>query len=99
MKALERAEEQQTQASLANKPMDVKAFVADIKKTAEEFNYQNRYIYEPTSGLYYDPETGYYYNAVRLVFACVRLMILIQASFSDLRTPLRWQQRLLLKVQ
>ncbi|XP_021697033.1 angiogenic factor with G patch and FHA domains 1 isoform X2 [Aedes aegypti] len=64
MKALERAEEQQTQASLANKPMDVKAFVADIKKTAEEFNYQNRYIYEPTSGLYYDPETGYYYNAI-----------------------------------
>lgn len=64
-KALELAEEQQAHASAANEPLDVKAFVDDIKKTAEEFNYQNRYIYEPTSGLYYDPETGYYYNAVR----------------------------------
>ncbi|XP_029725647.2 angiogenic factor with G patch and FHA domains 1 isoform X1 [Aedes albopictus] len=63
-KALELAEEQQAHASAANEPLDVKAFVDDIKKTAEEFNYQNRYIYEPTSGLYYDPETGYYYNAI-----------------------------------
>ncbi|XP_065088140.1 angiogenic factor with G patch and FHA domains 1 isoform X2 [Ochlerotatus camptorhynchus] len=62
MKALERAEAQQAQA--ASEPLNVKAFVDDIKKTAQEFDYQNRYIYEPTSGLYYDPETGYYYNAI-----------------------------------
>lgn len=66
MKALERAEAQQAHASqVASEPLNVKAFVDDIKKTAQEFDYQNRYIYEPTSGLYYDPETGYYYNPVR----------------------------------
>ncbi|KAL1401842.1 hypothetical protein pipiens_006348 [Culex pipiens pipiens] len=60
MKALEKAE----QEAKAAEPLDVKAFVDDIKKTAEDFDYQNRYIYEPTSGMYYDPETGYYYNAI-----------------------------------
>ncbi|XP_062549925.1 angiogenic factor with G patch and FHA domains 1 isoform X3 [Armigeres subalbatus] len=64
LKALELAEEQQAHDLKASEPLDVKAFVDDIKKTAQEFNYQNRYIYEPTSGLYYDPETGYYYNAI-----------------------------------
>ncbi|XP_055530361.1 angiogenic factor with G patch and FHA domains 1 isoform X1 [Wyeomyia smithii] len=67
MEALERAEKQQEMEDkkTANaKPMDVKAFVDDIKKTAEDFDYQNRYIYEPTSGMYYDPATGYYYNAI-----------------------------------
>ncbi|XP_038119825.1 angiogenic factor with G patch and FHA domains 1 isoform X2 [Culex quinquefasciatus] len=60
MKALEKAEQEARSAE----PLDVKAFVDDIKKTAEDFDYQNRYIYEPTSGMYYDPETGYYYNAI-----------------------------------
>ncbi|XP_053684862.1 angiogenic factor with G patch and FHA domains 1 isoform X1 [Sabethes cyaneus] len=67
MQALERAEKQQIleqNAANNDEPLDVKAFVDDIKKTAEDFDYQNRYIYEPTSGLYYDPVTGYYYNAI-----------------------------------
>ncbi|XP_049546540.1 angiogenic factor with G patch and FHA domains 1 isoform X2 [Anopheles darlingi] len=45
-------------------PLDIKAFVDDIKQTAQDVDLQNRYIYEPTSGLYYDPETGYYYNSI-----------------------------------
>ncbi|XP_052859965.1 angiogenic factor with G patch and FHA domains 1 isoform X2 [Anopheles cruzii] len=45
-------------------PLDIKAFVEDIKKTAQDVDIQNRYIYEPTSGMYYDPETGYYYNSI-----------------------------------
>ncbi|XP_058832871.1 angiogenic factor with G patch and FHA domains 1 [Topomyia yanbarensis] len=64
LRALEKAEKQQEQSSIAVEPLDVKAFVDDIKKTAEDFDYQNRYVYEPTSGMYYDPATGYYYNAI-----------------------------------
>ncbi|XP_058124538.1 angiogenic factor with G patch and FHA domains 1 isoform X3 [Anopheles coustani] len=45
-------------------PLDIKAFVDDIKKTAQDVDIKNRYIFEPTSGLYYDPETGYYYNSI-----------------------------------
>ncbi|XP_058462030.1 angiogenic factor with G patch and FHA domains 1-like [Malaya genurostris] len=64
LQALEKAERQQEQADKPVESLDVKAFVNDIKKTAEDFDFQNRYIYEPTSGLYYDPATGYYYNAI-----------------------------------
>ncbi|XP_055628323.1 angiogenic factor with G patch and FHA domains 1 [Toxorhynchites rutilus septentrionalis] len=65
MKALEKAEMQQKQAAeRGEEPLDVKAFVDDIKKTAHDFDFQNRYVYEPTSGLYYDQDTGYYYNAI-----------------------------------
>lgn len=39
--------------------------IADIKKAAEEAQTMTGFIYEPTSGLYYDKLTGYYYNAVR----------------------------------
>ncbi|XP_053674523.1 angiogenic factor with G patch and FHA domains 1 [Anopheles nili] len=49
---------------VSTEPLDIKAFVDDIKKTAQDVDLQNRYIYEPTSGLYYDPATGYYYNSV-----------------------------------
>ncbi|XP_055607201.1 angiogenic factor with G patch and FHA domains 1 isoform X2 [Uranotaenia lowii] len=63
LKALEKAELQHVQEAKAAEPLDVKAFVDDIKKTAQSVDYQSRYIFEPTSGLYYDPETGYYYNA------------------------------------
>lgn len=35
------------------------------KSTCESMeNISSRFIYEPTSGLYYDKDTGYYYNAV-----------------------------------
>jgi hypothetical protein len=42
---------------------EVKKFLEDIKETAKHVDLNNRYIYEPTSGLYYDPTTGYYYNS------------------------------------
>lgn len=39
-------------------------FIADIKNAAQEAQNSMGFIYEPTSGLYYDSRTGYYYNAV-----------------------------------
>lgn len=41
-------------------------FIADIKNAAHEAQNDTGFIYEPTSGLYYDSRTGYYYNAVCL---------------------------------
>lgn len=38
-------------------------FIDDIKSAAEAQSVKNGFIYEPTSGLYYDTATGYYYNA------------------------------------
>lgn len=38
-------------------------FLDDIKSAAEAQSLKNGFIYEPTSGLYYDTSTGYYYNA------------------------------------
>uniref|UniRef100_A0A182Q7Z5 Angiogenic factor with G patch and FHA domains 1 n=1 Tax=Anopheles farauti TaxID=69004 RepID=A0A182Q7Z5_9DIPT len=60
------SEEQETapEEATALESLDIKAFVDDIKKTAQDVDLQNRYIYEPTSGLYYDPATGYYYNSI-----------------------------------
>lgn len=39
-------------------------FVEKIKAAAQAAVEQNGFVYEPTSGLYYDNKTGYYYNAV-----------------------------------
>lgn len=39
-------------------------FVDDIKNAAHQAQNSLGFIYEPTSGLYYDSRTGYYYNAV-----------------------------------
>lgn len=39
-------------------------FIADIKNAAHQAQNETGFIYEPTSGLYYDSRTGYYYNAV-----------------------------------
>uniref|UniRef100_A0A182NJ96 G-patch domain-containing protein n=1 Tax=Anopheles dirus TaxID=7168 RepID=A0A182NJ96_9DIPT len=64
---LEATDEEQQAAPEEATPLellDIKAFVDDIKKTAQDVDLQNRYIYEPTSGLYYDPATGYYYNSI-----------------------------------
>lgn len=41
-----------------------KSIVDDIKNAAHEAQQASSFIYEPTSGLYYDSRTGYYYNAV-----------------------------------
>lgn len=40
-------------------------FIADIKSAAHQAQNDTGFIYEPTSGLYYDSRTGYYYNAVK----------------------------------
>lgn len=39
-------------------------FIAEIKNAAHQAQSETGFIYEPTSGLYYDSRTGYYYNAV-----------------------------------
>lgn len=95
MKALEKAE----QEARAAEPLDVKAFVDDIKKTAEDFDYQNRYIYEPTSGMYYDPETGYYYNAVGVLRGNLTEDGFNVFLVPDLRTSLRRPAWMLPQVQ
>lgn len=40
------------------------SFVDEIRQAAENIQNENGFVYEPTSGLYYDRVTGYYYNAV-----------------------------------
>lgn len=40
------------------------SFVDEIRQAAENIQNENGFVYEPTSGLYYDRITGYYYNAV-----------------------------------
>lgn len=42
-------------------PLD---FIEEIKQAAENAQKETGFVYEPTSGLYYDCKTGYYYNAV-----------------------------------
>lgn len=42
-------------------------FIADIKNAAHQAQNEMGFIYEPTSGLYYDSRTGYYYNAVSVI--------------------------------
>lgn len=45
----------------AASPLD---FIEEIKQAAENAQKETGFVYEPTSGLYYDCKTGYYYNAV-----------------------------------
>lgn len=56
--------------SLPNDTVETKSttdFIASIKDAAHEAQNNTGFIYEPTSGLYYDSRTGYYYNAVKLL--------------------------------
>lgn len=39
-------------------------FVDEMRQAAQNAQNINNFIYEPTSGLYYDQKSGYYYNAV-----------------------------------
>lgn len=39
-------------------------FLDDIKEAALNCQNHTDFVFEPTSGLYYDTKTGYYYNAV-----------------------------------
>lgn len=45
---------------------DPQSFLEDIKEAAQNCQNHTDFVYEPTSGLYYDTKTGYYYNAVCL---------------------------------
>ncbi|XP_037945276.1 angiogenic factor with G patch and FHA domains 1-like isoform X2 [Teleopsis dalmanni] len=56
----EDAQKEQKDVSSPNTTLD---FVAEIRKAADEAQHLNGFVYEPTSGLYYDHKTGYYYNA------------------------------------
>lgn len=49
------------------RPISPQAFIDEIKQAAENAQNQMGFVYEPTSGLYYDCKTGYYYNAVSLL--------------------------------
>lgn len=83
------------------------SFIADIKDAAHQAQNDTGFIYEPTSGLYYDSRTGYYYNAVGLLSAlkanskCQH--VASNVFFFDFsigaRPVLRWQQWMLLFVQ
>lgn len=41
-----------------------KSVAEDIKEAAEQAMQSMGFVYEATSGMYYDYNTGYYYNAV-----------------------------------
>lgn len=54
-----------SKVSQTNEPEEAaNNFIADIKNAAQQAQNEMGFIYEPTSGLYYDSRTGYYYNAV-----------------------------------
>lgn len=48
----------------STKEGSVDDIVEGIKEAAESACQQTGFVYEPTSGMYYDYSTGYYYNAV-----------------------------------
>lgn len=45
---------------------EAQSFLDEIKEAAQNCSNHTDFVYEPTSGLYYDKKTGYYYNAVSL---------------------------------
>lgn len=64
-------EKESTHAEVKDTPANnsegaTNTFIADIKNAAQQAQNDTGFIYEPTSGLYYDQRTGYYYNAVRI---------------------------------
>lgn len=46
-----------------------KSIADEVKEAAENALKHTSFVYEPTSGMYYDYSTGYYYDAVR-IFIC-----------------------------
>lgn len=52
------------ETSKVNEPREPASFIDEIRQAAENIQNENGFVYEPTSGLYYDRITGYYYNAV-----------------------------------
>lgn len=60
-------DEDQKPVEVTKKPEkgdDPKNFLDEIKEAAQNCQNHTDFVYEPTSGLYYDTKTGYYYNAV-----------------------------------
>lgn len=58
--AFKTEEEPETQSS-----ENVLDFINDIKEAATSVAYEQAgFIFEPTSGLWYDQKSGYYYNSV-----------------------------------
>ncbi|XP_016940656.3 uncharacterized protein [Drosophila suzukii] len=60
--------EKDEDADKEDKPSDLSAtdafsFVDEMRQAAKHAENLNNFVYEPTSGLYYDHKTGYYYNA------------------------------------
>nr|XP_016940657.1 uncharacterized protein LOC108017939 isoform X5 [Drosophila suzukii] len=60
--------EKDEDADKKDKPSDLSAtdafsFVDEMRQAAKHAENLNNFVYEPTSGLYYDHKTGYYYNA------------------------------------
>lgn len=58
---------QLTNNSFTVSATDAFSFVDEMRKTARHAENLKNFIYEPTSGLYYDPKTSYYYNAVSVL--------------------------------
>lgn len=54
----------ETKDTETNDTAEATSFIAEIKNAAHQAQNETGFIYEPTSGLYYDSRTGYYYNAV-----------------------------------
>lgn len=51
-----------------------KSLADEVKKVAESAMQQTGFVYEETSGMYYDYNTGYYYNAVSTVFLLLKCL-------------------------
>lgn len=56
--------EAQTVTNLNQTESEPKSVTEDIKEAAEQAMQNMGFVYEETSGMYYDYNTGYYYNAV-----------------------------------
>lgn len=59
---------------------DAFSLVDEMREAAAKAENLNNFVFEPTSGLYYDQKSGYYYNAV----INLSFMILIKFSYSNL---------------
>lgn len=57
-------EDQCSEWSSATGAKSAMSIAEEVKKVAENAMQQTGFVYEETSGMYYDYNTGYYYNAV-----------------------------------
>lgn len=57
-------DEKDSKWSAASGTVIGRSLADEVKKVAESAMQQTGFVYEETSGMYYDYNTGYYYNAV-----------------------------------